>query len=59
MPAHNLTVYGTYTLGIDEVRIGGQGGSIYLPDGRKVNHMRRGMNIVRGSDGRVRKVLAR
>ena len=49
MPAHDITIEGTYTVGINLVQDnqGNQHIEIYTVGGKKVNKMQRGVNIIR------------
>ena len=51
----------TDILVVKEKREEGKSGvdAVYDLNGRRMNGMRRGMNIVRGSDGTVRKVIVK
>ena len=57
MPAHDITIYGSFTSGIDVVNVDNSKGTrIYTVSGKRINKLQRGINIVRTYDGKVRKV---
>ncbi len=56
MPAHDVTIYGTYTSGIMAVAIDEKDVRIYDIKGRLIPKLQRGVNIIRTRDGRTRKV---
>ena len=47
MPAHDIIIEGTYTDGIDLVQRTHEGTEFYTLDGKKVNRLQRGVNIIR------------
>jgi hypothetical protein len=47
MPAHDITIEGTYTDGVNDVRQNSYQAEFYSLDGKKMNRMQRGVNIVR------------
>ena len=56
MPAHDITIYGTYTTGINAIWAEDGSGKIYTIDGKRLDAPQKGLNIVRRSDGSVKKV---
>lgn len=62
MPAHDVTVTGTFTLdtGIDQI-MGSENGKamIFTIDGKRVDTPKKGMNIIRMKDGTTRKVVVK
>ena len=59
MPAHDVTVTGTFTLdtGIEEIMSNANGGvMIFTIDGKRVDNLKKGLNIVKLSNGTTRKV---
>ena len=59
MPAHDVIVTGTFTLdtGIEEIMSNANGGvMIFTIDGKRVDNLKKGLNIVKLSDGTTRKV---
>lgn len=54
MPAHDVVVHASYTTGIDGVRYSDNSTQIYTLDGKKVNRMQRGVNIINGKKVIVR-----
>ena len=56
MPAHDITIYGSYTSGITEIKMDSANVRIYNINGKRINKLQRGINIIIGKDGKVRKV---
>lgn len=60
MPAHDVTVTGTFTqeTGIDQI-MGSENGKamIFTIDGKRVDNLKNGVNIVHMKDGTIRKVV--
>ena len=62
MPAHDVTVTGTFTLdtGIKEIMSNANGDvMIFTIDGKRVDNLKKGMNVIRMSDGTTRKVVVK
>ena len=62
MPAHDVIVTGTFTLdtGIEEIMSNANGDvMIFTIDGKRVDNLKKGMNIIRMSDGTTRKVVVK
>ena len=60
MPAHDVVVYASYTSGITEVLMTTQRNvRIYSPNGKKLDKMQKGLNIVVSDDGTVKKVVVK
>ena len=62
MPAHDVTVTGTFTLdtGIEQIMSNANGDvMIFTIDGKRVDNLKKGMNIIRMSDGTTRKVVVK
>jgi len=58
MPAHDVVVYASYTSGIVEVLMASQHNvRIYSPNGKKLNKLQKGLNIIILDDGTVKKVI--
>ena len=58
MPAHNITIYGSFTSGIAEILLATHHDvRIYLPNGKKVDKLQKGLNILVLEDGTVKKVI--
>lgn len=58
MPAHDVVVHASYTSGIIEVLMASQHNvRIYSPNGKKLNKLQKGINIVILDDGTVKKVI--
>lgn len=57
MPAHDITIYGSFTSGIAEIGFEHTNDvKIYTVNGNRISRLQRGVNIIRYSDGRVRKI---
>ena len=67
MPAHDVTVTAVYETGIDEVMIALSadgtsalpGVRIYAPNGKRLDKLQKGVNIVVMPDGATRKVVVK
>ena len=59
MPAYDITIYGTYTTGIEAIMAGEANSQIFSLDGKPLNELQKGVNIVRMSNGQVRKVVVK
>ncbi len=59
MPAHDVTVYATYTSGIAEIVMMQGVLRIYGPDGKSRTELQKGLNIVRMSDGTTKKIVVK
>lgn len=59
MPDHDIVVYGTLTLGIKDLQEEKHPVKVFSLQGRSQNKMQKGINIIRYSDGSVRKVLVK
>ena len=60
MPAHDIVVHASYTSGIIGVLIASQQNvRIYSPNGRKLDKLQKGLNIVILDDGTVKKVMVK
>lgn len=59
MPAKDVTVEGSFTLidGIYSVTVDKEGTKYYTPDGKPLNKPRKGINIVKYSDGATKKIM--
>lgn len=58
MPAHDVVVHASYTSGIIEVLMASQHNvRIYSPNGKKLDKLQKGLNIVILNDGTVKKVI--
>lgn len=60
MPAHDVTVTGTFTLDTGIMQVGSEasdGAVIYTLDGKRINKQQRGLNIIRMKDGKSKKVV--
>ncbi len=58
MPAHDLTIYASFTDGIEIIKyIKMRGAAVFDLNGRRLNAQKKGLNIIRMSDGTVRKVM--
>lgn len=60
MPAHNITIYGNFTSEITEIMMGTQRNMcIYSPNGKKIDKLQKGLNIVVLDDGTIKKIVVR
>ena len=62
MPAHDVTVTGTFTLdtGIEEIMSNAYGNvMIFTIDGKRVDNLKKGMNVIRMKDGTTRKLVVK
>ena len=59
MPAYDITIYGTYTTGIEAIIASEVNCQIFSLDGKLLNELQKGVNIVRMSNGQVRKVVVK
>lgn len=59
MPDHDIVIYGVYTLGIKNLLEEKHPIKVLSLEGRAQNKMQKGINIIRYSDGSVRKVLVK
>ena len=60
MPAHDVVVYASYTSGIIEILMTTQRSVyIYSPNGKKLDKLQKGLNIVVLDDGTVKKIVVK
>lgn len=60
MPAHDITIYGVFTSGIKEIMMSAYGDvRIYSPNGKKIDKLQKGLNIVILVDGTIKKVVVK
>ena len=62
MPAHDVTVTGTFTLdtGIEQIMSNANSDvMIFTIDGKRVDNLKKGMNVIRMKDGTTRKVVVK
>lgn len=59
MPAKDIMVYGTYTVGVWNIADTEEPVSIYTQDGRQTESLQRGVNIVRMKNGTIKKIMVR
>ena len=57
MPAYDITIYGTYTTGINCIAKEESERQVFTPDGKRVETPQKGLNIIRMSDGKMKKVV--
>jgi len=57
MPAHDIIIVGSYTSGINAIKADDEEGKWYTLDGKQIEQPRKGLNIVRMSNGKTKKVL--
>ena len=59
MPAYSITINGTYTTGINALTNEEDDRQVFTPDGKRVETPKKGLNIIRMSDGTVKKVVVK
>lgn len=59
MPAHDITINGSYTTGIQAIGMESRKAKIFTLDGRQVNTLQKGVNVIRMDDGTIKKVVIR
>ena len=61
MPAHDVTVTGSFTVidGTKDIESDEEDIQIYTLDGKRVNDLHKGVNIIHHGDGTVKKVLVK
>ena len=62
MPAYDISIYGQYTIktGIKQIMRNANGDvMIFTIDGKRVDNLKKGMNVIRMSDGTTRKVVVK
>ena len=60
MPAYDLTIYGSFTSGIAEIVMETKSNvRIYSPNGKKIDKLQKGLNVVVLEDGNVKKIIVR
>jgi len=60
MPAYDITIYGTYTTGVNAIGAGeNSNAKIYSIDGKQLEKPQKGLNIIRMSDGTTKKVVVK
>lgn len=60
MPAYDITIYGSFTSGIAEILMGAQRNArIYLPNGKRIDRLQKGLNIVILDDGTAKKIVVK
>ena len=59
MPAYNITIYGNYTTGINSFNVEEDDRQVFTPDGKRVETPKKGLNIIRMSDGTMKKVVVK
>ena len=59
MPAYSITINGTYTTGISSLNAEEKDKQVFTPDGKRVDTPKKGLNIIRMSDGTVKKVVVK
>ena len=59
MPAYDITIYGSYVTGIDVINYNDGECHFYSLDGQHLEQPRKGVNIVRMSDGTEKKVVVK
>ena len=60
MPAYDITIYGTYTTGVNAIWAGeNSNAKIYSINGKQLEKPQKGLNIIRMSDGTTKKVVVK
>ena len=60
MPAYDITIYGSYiATGIGRLHADEADKQVFTIDGKRLETPRKGLNIIRTNDGKVKKVLAK
>ena len=59
MPAHDITIYGTYTSGIQAIMADDENARIYSIDGKLLSEPQKGLIIIRMSNGVTKKVVVK
>lgn len=59
MPAEDVVVSGSFSTGTPSIAIDSDGARIYDLQGNRLNNIRKGVNIIRTEDGKVRKVVVK
>ncbi len=59
MPAHDITISGTYTTGIMSIEIESDKAKIFTLDGKQIYQAQKGVNIVRMNNGSIKKVVVK
>ena len=59
MPAYDITIYGTYTTVISSLSMEENDRQVFTPDGKRVETPKKGLNIIRKSDGTIKKVVVK
>lgn len=56
MPAEDITIYGSYTTGINSINFDSSKAPIYSIQGYKLDKPQKGVNLIRMNDGKTKKV---
>ena len=60
MPAYDITIYGSYiSTGINALYAEESDKKVYTPDGKRVQSPKKGLNIIRMNNGKIKKVLVK
>ena len=60
MPAYDITIYGTYTTGVNAIGAGEKSNAkIFSINGKQLEKPQKGLNIIRMSDGTTKKVVVK
>ena len=59
MPASDITIVGSYTSGINAIKADDEDVKWYTLEGKQIEQPRKGLNIVRMSNGKTKKVLVK
>jgi hypothetical protein len=59
MPAHDITIYGSYTTGVGAITLQEDAVMYLSVDGKRHTGLQKGLNIVRMRDGTTKKVVVK
>lgn len=59
MPAHDITIVGSYTSGINTINVDDEDVKWYTIDGKRIETLRKGMNIMKKSGSKTKKVVVK
>ena len=59
MPANDIIIYGTYTVGIDAIVAVESDVKIFTVSGKPLSKLQKGVNIIRYKDGRTQKIVVK
>jgi len=59
MPANDITIYGTYTVGIEAILSTDSDVKIFTVSGKPLSKLQKGVNIIRMKDGKTKKIIVK